>query len=69
MAAKPDAIFLLTDADDLDEKEAKIILGFVPPEVFVNAAVFGPAQAGPETTPLGKLTRTRNGSVRTFKAR
>lgn len=69
MAAKPDAIFLLTDADDLDEKEVKIILGFVPPEVFVNAAVFGPVHVGSETTPLGRLTRTRNGSVQTFNSR
>ena len=63
---RPDALFLMTDADDFDEKEVKKILSFTPAELFVNAAIFGAGDGVTTVTPLDYLTRRQNGSIRQF---
>lgn len=60
---QPDAIFLLTDADDLDEKEVRAIRALFQNPVCLNVAVFGPHRPAGET-PLEQLTRDCGGSVR-----
>ncbi|HJZ94082.1 MAG TPA: hypothetical protein VKE40_24625 [Gemmataceae bacterium] len=61
----PDAIYLLTDADDLDEREVKAIAGLVRPSVFLNVTLFAP---GPirhtADTPLERFVRLRGGLIR-----
>ncbi|WP_020473982.1 VWA domain-containing protein [Zavarzinella formosa] len=69
LSVQPDAIFLLTDADDFDEKEVKAILAITPPTVFVNAAIFGSPMGIPMVTPLEYLTRRLNGSIRWYPGR
>lgn len=58
-----DAVFLLTDADDLDEKEVRAIRALVHEPVHLTAAVFGGARPKRET-PLERMTREMRGSVR-----
>jgi hypothetical protein len=59
----PDAIFLLTDADDLDEKEVRSIRVLLREPVCLTAAVFGGSRPKRET-PLERLTREMSGEVK-----
>jgi hypothetical protein len=59
----PDAVFLLTDADDLEEKEVRAIRALIREPVSLNVAVFGSRRPVGET-PLEQLTRDFGGSVR-----
>jgi hypothetical protein len=60
---RPNALFLLTDADDLDEREVKAISSLMREPVYLTAAVFG---GGGQTreTPLERLTKETGGGVR-----
>jgi len=63
LTARPDELFLLTDADDLEESDVRAIAALIRTPVRVSAAVFGgnrPATA----TPLERLVGKWNGSVR-----
>ncbi len=66
LAAKPDALFVLTDADDFDAKEVKTLAAITPSRVFVSAAIFGRPPAVTGSSPLEQFTRQRNGAVRWF---
>lgn len=66
MSHQPDAVFLLTDADDFEEKEVKKIMAFTPAAVFVNAAIFCASESVPMVSPLDYLTRRHGGSIRQF---
>jgi hypothetical protein len=63
LALHPNAIFLLTDADDLDEKETRAIRAMIREPVCINVAVFGHRRP-PGETPLERLTRDFGGTVR-----
>ena len=59
---QPDVVFLLTDADDLDEREVKSIAGLLRRQVRLNVAIFGHRRSDRET-PLGRLVRELGGTV------
>jgi von Willebrand factor type A domain len=61
----PDAIYLLTDADDLDEREVKAIAALVRPSVFLNVTLFaaGPVRQAADT-PLERFVRLRGDNIR-----
>lgn len=63
IALHPDAVFLLTDADDLDEKEVRAIRLLIREPVSLTAAVFGGTRPKRET-PLERLTREMGGEVK-----
>ncbi len=63
LSLHPDAIFLLTDADDLDEKEVRAIRVLLHDPVYFSAAVFGGTQSK-RGTPLERLTREMGGAVK-----
>jgi von Willebrand factor type A domain len=60
---RPDAVFLLTDADDLDETEVRAIAKLIRTPVPLSVAIFGGHHrvAG---TPLEQLVRQSGGTVR-----
>jgi hypothetical protein len=58
----PDAIFLLTDADDLDEKEAKAIRGLLKTPVYLSVVLFGSGQTT-GNSPLIRLATEMGGKV------
>ena len=60
---RPDAIFLLTDADDLDDKEVRAIRALIHEPVCLNVAVFGNQRPKGET-PLERMTHDFGGKVR-----
>jgi hypothetical protein len=60
---RPDAIFLLTDADDLDEKETRAIRAIMRRPVELNVAIFGGGRKETDT-PLERLVRDFGGEVR-----
>ena len=62
LAARPDAVFLLTDADDLEESDVRAIAGLIQPPVRLSAAVFGGHRPAADT-PLERLTRKLGGSI------
>jgi len=65
MTARPDQLFLLTDADDLDESDVRAIAALIRTPVRLSAAVFaGHRPAG--VTPLERLVGRFNGSVQYF---
>ena len=67
---RPDAIVLLTDADDLEAAEVKAISGLVRPAIGVNVIVFGPGRertAG--ETPLELFVRGHDGAVQYVTSR
>jgi hypothetical protein len=66
LAAKPDAVFVLTDADDFEAKEVKTLAAITPANVFVSAAIFGRPPVVIGSSPLEQFTRQRYGSVRWF---
>lgn len=60
---RPDAIFLLTDADDLGPKELAVLSKIIPEDTYLNVTIFG------ESEPRGlleKLTEPRGGTVRRY---
>jgi hypothetical protein len=59
---RPDAIFMLTDADDLDEKEVRTIRALWRQPVFLTMAVFGSSR--PRTgSAFENLARSTGGDV------
>jgi hypothetical protein len=62
LAAKPTHIYLLTDADDLEESDVRAIAALIRTPIRVSATVFG-GRRGPTRTPLERLTGTTGGSV------
>jgi hypothetical protein len=65
LAAKPTHVYLLTDADDLEESDVRAIAALIRTPIRVSAAVFG-GQRGTARTPLERLTGTTGGSVTYF---
>lgn len=65
LSQRPDAIFLLTDADDFDDREVKAISKMIPATTFVNAAVLG-SEFTERASPLGQLIQRQHGSVRWY---
>jgi hypothetical protein len=65
LACQPTHVFLLTDADDLDEREAAALNGMLRRTATLDVVVFGAAgvRAASET-PLERLVRANGGSVR-----
>jgi von Willebrand factor type A domain len=63
LAFRPDAIYLLTDADDLDANETRAIRSLIRQPVTINAAIFGGRRTKWET-PLEGLTQQSGGTVR-----
>lgn len=62
---RPTHVFLLTDADDLDAREANYLNGLLRGPIVMNALVVGPAGTRPAVeTPLEGLTRAHGGRVR-----
>jgi hypothetical protein len=59
---RPDVVFLLTDADDLDERDVRVIAGLARRQVRLNVAIFGDRRSARET-PLGRLVRELGGTV------
>lgn len=62
MAAKPDQLFLLTDADDLEESDVRAIAALIRTPVRLSAAVFAGHRPA-AVTPLERLVGRFNGSV------
>ena len=63
LSMRPDEVYLLTDADDLEESDVRSVAGLLRTPVRISAAVFGgnrPA-AG---TPLERLAERTGGEVR-----
>lgn len=67
LACRPDAMFLLTDADDLEESDVRSIRTLMRSPVYLTAAVFG-NQTQVHGTPLERLTAAMGGSVRFVQA-
>ncbi|HVK12297.1 MAG TPA: hypothetical protein VM597_26325 [Gemmataceae bacterium] len=64
---RPTHIFLLTDADDLEGREAADIKRMLAGPVVLDVIVFGAAGVRPASeTPLERLVRSTGGSVRYF---
>jgi von Willebrand factor type A domain len=63
LAFRPDTIYLLTDADDLDANETRAIRSLIRQPVTINAAIFGGRRTKWET-PLKRLVQQSGGSVR-----
>jgi len=59
---RPDAVFLLTDADDLEEKEVRAIQALVRDRVLLNVVLIGTPPKESET-PLRKLCELTGGSI------
>jgi hypothetical protein len=59
---RPDAVILLTDADDLDDREVKAIATLVRSRAHLSMAIVGDRQGGSET-PLARLVRDMGGTV------
>jgi len=59
---QPDAVFLLTDADDLEAKEVKAIRAIVRDRALLNAVLFGSGRIADET-PLRRLCESTGGNV------
>jgi hypothetical protein len=59
---QPDVIFLLTDADDLDEKETRAIRSLVRRPAQVHAAICG-SQRDRTNSPLERLVRDLGGEL------
>jgi hypothetical protein len=65
LACQPTHIFLLTDADDLEGREANELGGLLKGKVALDVVVFGAAGVRPASeTPLERLVRANGGSVR-----
>lgn len=62
MAAKPDQLILLTDADDLEESDVRAIAALIRTPVRLTAAVFAGHRPA-AVTPLERLVGRMNGSV------
>jgi hypothetical protein len=62
LAAKPSHVYLLTDADDLEESDVRAIAAWIRTPIRVSAAVFG-GRRPTARTPLDRLTGTTGGSV------
>jgi hypothetical protein len=62
---RPDAVFLLTDADDLDETEVRAIARVMRTPVYLSVAIFGDRRQRAET-PLERLVRRCGGAVQHF---
>jgi hypothetical protein len=62
MAAKPDQLFLLTDADDLEESDVRAIAALIRTPVRLSAAVFAGHRPA-AVTPLERLVGRFDGSV------
>jgi hypothetical protein len=60
---RPDGIFFLTDADDLDEREVKAISSLMREPVYLTATVFGGERRAQES-PLERLTKETGGGMR-----
>lgn len=63
LAHQPDALFLLTDADDFDGKEVRTIRPLFRERVYLNVAIFGTRSSSHESV-LERLLAELNGSVR-----
>lgn len=63
LSLQPRLVVLLTDADDLELREAKELAGVIRPPTSIDAVVLGNGRPIQET-PLDRLTRVRGGSVR-----
>jgi hypothetical protein len=63
VACHPNAIFLLTDADDLEEREVRAIRSMLKRPLYLSVAVFGSERPAGET-PLERLTGEFGGQVR-----
>jgi von Willebrand factor type A domain len=59
---RPEAIFLLTDADDLDETEVRAIAKLIRTPVSLSMAIFGGRHRAADT-PLERLVRQCGGTV------
>lgn len=66
LAAKPDEVFLLTDADDLEESDVRAVAALIRGPVRLSAAVFAGHRPA-AVTPLERLVGRFNGSVRYVK--
>lgn len=64
LTGRPDVVFLLTDADDLDEREVRAIRALLRDRVYFVAAVFGSSVRPATETPLERLAAETGGSVR-----
>ena len=60
----PDAIYLLTDADDLDERDARALRRLLRKPVRLSVAIFGSRTRPAAESPLERLAREYGGSVR-----
>ena len=59
----PNAVFLLTDADDVNEKEVKAIRALLRDPVYFSVALFGDSRTK-ATTPLRELAIEMGGDIR-----
>ena len=62
LAVRPDELFLLTDADDLEESDVRAIAAMLRTPVRISAAVFGGIRPA-SGTPLERLVNRTGGSV------
>ena len=62
LAYHPDVMFLLTDADDLEESDVRVIRAMMRNPVNLHAVVFG-NQRPTVDSPLERLTRSAGGTV------
>jgi hypothetical protein len=62
LGCRPDVLFLITDADDLDWAEVRAINAMLRTPVVLSAAVFGGRRSG-SVTPLERLVSRTGGSV------
>jgi len=63
LAFRPDTIYLLTDADDLDAIETRAIRSLIRQPVTINAAIFGGRRTKWET-PLERLVQQSGGTIK-----
>jgi hypothetical protein len=62
LSCRPNALYLLTDADDLEESDVRAIRTLMRTPVYLTAVVFG-SQPATGATPLGRLVDAMGGSI------
>ena len=65
LSMRPDEVYLLTDADDLEEADVRAIAELLRTPVRISVAVFGGIRPA-ASTPLERLAERTGGSVRYF---
>ena len=63
---RPDVVYLLTDADDLDENDTRAIRSLVRDRLVLNVVIIGTSRTRWET-PLERLVHELGGTVRYLK--